>query len=328
MGAQTIAAIIPLYNGAAFIEQTLESVFSQTRVPDEIVVVDDRSTDNGAEVAFRAAGGHATILRCEVNGGQSSARNKGVAYSKANLIALLDQDDIWYPTHLAELSELFTASSSLGWAYSNIDYIDVAGNMIRRSALTTHGSTHPKRLASHCAGEDMHILPSSSLIKRDAFDAVGGFDTRLSGYEDDDLFYRLFRAGYDNAYLEKPLSAWRIHPASSGHSPRMLDSRSVYAEKLLVSHIAGTPTERQIAQRIIIPRFTNNLLIDIRNAARSHDNSALGRALDRYAFLQPHLPRWHRWMFAAATPLLRNWRSALAIRPILKTLRQRKRVPL
>ena len=77
----------------------------------------------------------------------------------------------------------------------------------------------------------MFVLPGRSLISRKAFDAVGGFDERLSGYEDDDLFLRLFRAGYANVFLETALSKWRIYPGSSSYTDRMRRSRAIYAEK-------------------------------------------------------------------------------------------------
>lgn len=57
----------------------------------------------------------------------------------------------------------------------------------------------------------MFILPSASLIVRKAFDRVGGFDERLCGCEDDDLFLRLFTAGYANVFIDEPLSQWRIY---------------------------------------------------------------------------------------------------------------------
>ena len=79
----------------------------------------------------------------------------------------------------------------------------------------------------------MFVLPSASLISRKAFQAVGGFDESLSGYEDDDLFLRLFRAGYDNAFIDSALSRWRIYPTSTSYSPRMVASRMTFARKLL-----------------------------------------------------------------------------------------------
>ena len=93
-------------------------------------------------------------------------------------------------------------------------------------------AVHPKQQLSDCIRENMFILPSASLISREAFSVSGGFDERLCGYEDDDLFLRIFRKGYDNVYIEKALSQWRIYPASSSYSPRFAQSRYIYCQKL------------------------------------------------------------------------------------------------
>src|ERR1700683_4722178 len=90
----SIAAIIPLYNGATWIEQSIRSVLSQTLPPDELIIVDDGSTDDGPNIVARLAQDNPLIkLLHKENGGQSSARNFGVRHSNSNLIALLDQDD-------------------------------------------------------------------------------------------------------------------------------------------------------------------------------------------------------------------------------------------
>jgi GT2 family glycosyltransferase len=320
----TIAAVIPLYNGAPFIAETLRSVFAQTRAPDEIIVVDDGSTDRGADIVNRVAGDQAIVLR-QSNQGQSSARNAGIAHASSDLIALLDHDDIWYPTHLEELIAQFMIDPGLGWAYSNSDWIDLSGAVILPGYLDSHGSVHPKRSALHCVAEDAHVLPSSSLISKAALEAVGGFDVRLSGYEDDDLFGRLFRAGRRNAYLSKPLVGWRHHPGSSGRSPRMQESRAIYAQSLLASYLGGTPQEQKIAMGVILPRFLDNFAYEAKTALRQRDYAALGRTLDRYAFLLRYLPGWQRGLLGCVRPLLGNWCSATVVRRLTK--RCVKRLP-
>ena len=70
-------------------------------------------------------------------------------------------------------------------------------------------------------------------MSRRAFDAVGGFDERLRGYEDDDLFLRMFSAGYDNVFLNRALSQWRVFSGSASFSARMAISRMLYFRKLL-----------------------------------------------------------------------------------------------
>jgi glycosyltransferase involved in cell wall biosynthesis len=93
----SIVAIIPLYNGARWIDQAIRSVFAQTVQPDEFIVVDDGSTDDGPAIVEKLAEERPITLLRKPNGGQSAARNFGVAHSGSALIAVLDQDDRWMP---------------------------------------------------------------------------------------------------------------------------------------------------------------------------------------------------------------------------------------
>jgi glycosyltransferase involved in cell wall biosynthesis len=84
----SVAAIIPLYNGAKWIEEALRSVLSQTRKADEIIVVDDGSADDGAGIVAKLAEAHPeiTLIR-QANAGQSAARNRGIRQARSNLTA-------------------------------------------------------------------------------------------------------------------------------------------------------------------------------------------------------------------------------------------------
>src|SRR5271165_4876357 len=103
----TISAIIPLYNGERFIQHALASIAGQTLAPRELIVVDDGSTDDGVSIVERFGRTRPVTLIRKPNGGQSSARNVGVAHATGDLIAFLDQDDLWYPHHLDGLSRGF-----------------------------------------------------------------------------------------------------------------------------------------------------------------------------------------------------------------------------
>ncbi len=257
----SIVAIVPLYNGAKWIEQAIRSVLSQTLQPDELIVVDDGSTDDGAGVAIveRMAQEHPIIqLLRKQNGGQSAARNFGVRRSKSALIALLDQDDIWYPNHLEELVEPFKnpRNSRLGWVYSDFADIDENGKKVSESYVSPT-LENPKRNLSVILGQGIIIQPSATLISRAAFEAVGGFDERLCGYEDDDLFLRIFRACYDNLYIPRTTSAWRIHASSCGASDRNDDSLRLYIQKLLQDFPDDLWRGYFYSRDIIAPRFIN-----------------------------------------------------------------------
>jgi glycosyltransferase involved in cell wall biosynthesis len=278
----SIAVIIPLFNGARYIEEALRSVFLQSVPANEIIVVDDGSTDDGAGVAIveGLAKIHPIKLLHKPNGGQSSARNYGVRESSSELIAFLDQDDVWYEEHLQELAKPFQGWSArpLGWVYSNLDEINEGGSLVSRSLLSTLPTVHPKRHVRDCIRQDMFVLPSAALISRAAFNAVGGFDEQLIGYEDDDLFLRIFSAGYDNIYLDTPLSKWRIHLGSSSYSIRMVRSRAIYMRKLLERFPDDPKRLRYWTRDVILPRFLDHALQVYETAINVGDREGMDTA--------------------------------------------------
>jgi glycosyltransferase involved in cell wall biosynthesis len=288
----SIAAIIPLYNGAKWIEQSIQSVLSQTLLPDELIVIDDGSTDDGPEIVARLAAEHPLIkLLRKPNGGQSSARNFGVSHSESTLIALLDQDDVWYRHHLEQLIKPFRRRRGipLGWVCSDLDEVDGTGGLVSRRLLRKLDKNQAKTSLAQCLKENMFVLPSACLINREAFDKVGGFDERLSGYEDDDFFLRLFRAGYDNVFLDEPLSQWRIHSSSSSQSAHMRRSAIVYVQKLLGDFQGVQALHGNFARECIAPRFVKTLLVEYFHAGNRKDFATMQLAVDSIVALLPHL---------------------------------------
>lgn len=100
-----ISVVIPLYNKVQHIAETLSSVLAQSVNPREIIVIDDGSTDGGAQVVrqFESAG---VRLITQTNQGVSAARNRGLEEATGDYVAFIDADDYWLPDHLRELSEL------------------------------------------------------------------------------------------------------------------------------------------------------------------------------------------------------------------------------
>ncbi len=317
--ALRISVVIPLYNGARFIGAALDSVLGQTMPPAEIIVVDDGSTDDGPAIVVRRAETHPITLLRKANGGQSSARNLGIAHSTGTHVALLDQDDIWYPTHLATLASPFLADPQLrlGWSYGNVDEVDEEGRMVARSFLRMLGATHPKRDVFSCLAGDMFVLPSASLIAKDAFMAVGGFDEQLCGYEDDDLFLRLFRSGYDNAFIDEPVSQWRIWPRSSSYSERMLRSRMTYLRKLLVEFPDDKKRRRVYSRDVLATRFLPQVAESYALVVREGRNDAIRMAMAELAFVAGlRYPRM-RLLMRAAVPMLGSPPLARALYPLM-----------
>lgn len=293
----TISVIIPLYNGLAYIEEAIRSVFNQDRPADEIIVVDDGGTDGGAEIVRKLAKERAIKLLTKENGGQGSARNFGVAASHGTLIALLDQDDVWYPHHLRKLEEPFLKQQGkpLGWTYSDVDRINDKGEMVCHSMLTALGlNEHPKRNLNRCLAQDMFVLPGASLISRDAFDAVGGFDARLTGYEDDDLFLRLFCAEYHNEFVSEALLKWRIHSASTTYTVKMSESRALYFENLVRMFPDDPHLGRFYIRDLVAPRFAACFFADFLKATLSHDSAATDLARNNLRRVEQFRSVWRR----------------------------------
>jgi hypothetical protein len=96
-----------------------------------------------------------------------------------------------------------------GWVYFNLDQVTDDGKMFARNILNDIQVERPKLHLLRRLSEDMHLLPSAS--PRKAFDAVGRFEERLAGYEDDDLFLLMFCAGRENIYVRESLSSWRMN---------------------------------------------------------------------------------------------------------------------
>ncbi len=114
---KTIGVVVPTYNRASFLPETLDAILGQTRPPDEIIVVDDGSTDATPEVLARYAPGVRTIRI--TNSGDLVARNTGVRAAASDLIAFCDSDDLWRPGYLAAVARLWQAEPRTRAAYGD-----------------------------------------------------------------------------------------------------------------------------------------------------------------------------------------------------------------
>jgi glycosyltransferase involved in cell wall biosynthesis len=302
----TIAAVIPLYNGADFIEEAIHSVLKQTRPAEEIIVVDDGSTDDGPSKIECLAAQHPITLLRKLNGGQSSARNMAIKHSQCSHIAFLDQDDIWYDDHLATLTQPFFESraNDLAIVYGNIDLVDRQGRMIARCYLDEIDSTHPKTSLRQCLAQDLYIVPSAALVSKEAISSVGYFDERLSGYEDDDLFVRIFWAGYRNVYLNVAVSRWRHYGTSSSFSARMAKSRMIYFKKLADTFPDEPTLGLWWRHNIIGPRFMELAFNEFIRASRVGDRAALDRAWSEIKEIAPVMNRRTRHRMRRFSPLI------------------------
>jgi glycosyltransferase involved in cell wall biosynthesis len=199
---QRISVVIPCYNGASFLGEALRSVREQTREVDEIIVVDDASTDASAELA-RDAG--VTCISLEANAGPGAARNHGISASTGDLVAFLDADDYWMPTHVAEVAGLLERYPESAVGFSRIqrfgdDDVIVPG----------HVPEGPPSFMFWRLIEENIVAQSSALARRDALVRNGCYTASLRYSEDYDLWLRLARR-YPFVCTSAVTAGYRVH---------------------------------------------------------------------------------------------------------------------
>ena len=262
--ASGIAVIIPFYNGSAFLERSVSSALSQTLESDEIVVVNDGSSVAETEWVRAFCKQHGIKLLEQANGGQGSARNAGVAATHSPYICFLDQDDFFLDTHNEVLrAAIVQDDKRFGWAYADLYQADVAGQIYKTSTVKDRAQ-HPKIYLKKMLREDMHVLPSASIIARKAFNEVGGFNEQLRGYEDDDLFTRMFRAGLTNVFVDLPVTVWCVNDSSTMFGIFMAKSRLLYCLELCRNFPDVPNLEYMFMRDCIAPRFAKKILRDAR----------------------------------------------------------------
>ena len=298
-----VTVILPIHNGARYVAEAVRTVAAQTLPPAQLVVVDDGSSDGGADVVLGMDLPFPLTVITQRNQGQSAARNAGIAAATGDLLAFIDQDDQWRRTHLETLVPLLTADPDVGWVYSDFDEVDSEGRTVTHAFIREVGVPQPKNSLIACVSGDLMALPSASVLRRDAVVAVGGFDPALRGYEDDDLFVRMFAAGWEHRYVPAATTRYRVHPGASSTDLSFLRSRLHYLDKLDRMLTADHRLNRDLLHDVVLPRFFTSTLDEYTQALAMRE---YGRALTLAEALRTiaGMEQKHGWRRRAALRLI------------------------
>ncbi|HCM59963.1 MAG TPA: hypothetical protein DIS74_06255 [Bacteroidales bacterium] len=201
----TISVIIPAYNSGATIARALESVFMQSRPADEIMVVDDGSTDSTPEVIMKFP---EVRYIFQTNQGPAAARNNGVKAAKGDYIAFLDSDDYWEAGHLKNLASLLGNNTELHWAATAYRKHLLNGRE-KTVRLQARHYSDGNRVDYFSATPELHFLSViSTAVSRELFIEAGGFAERYSRGEDLSLWLRLALAEPVLGYSPEPTAVY------------------------------------------------------------------------------------------------------------------------
>jgi glycosyltransferase involved in cell wall biosynthesis len=205
----TVSVIMACHNAEAYVGEAVGSVLAQTSPDLELVVVDDRSTDDSVAVirALAAADDRVRCLESRVNGGAAAARNRAIAEASGEWLAVLDADDVFLEDKLERQMRLIRGGpESLVLVGTGCHQVDDAGRH-----LSTHlYPTASARLKDHLLRWKPFPPHSSVMYRAAAVRAAGGFDDRFCPSEDYDLWLRLSDTG-EFASVDAPLVRYRRH---------------------------------------------------------------------------------------------------------------------
>ena len=233
---QLVSVVIPAYNAAETLDETLRSVRSQSHHALEIIVVDDGSTDDTGTIAKR----HAAIddrvqVVTQENAGLAAARNEGWRHAQSDLIAFLDADDLWAPAKIErQIKALQAGGLHVGLVYCWYVRIDSQSTITRVwEGPRSGGHVLEKILAGNFVGNG-----SSVLVRRQALIDANGFDSglRAAGAEgcEDWLFLCRVAEMYRYAVVPEHLIGYRYLPHNmSSNRPRMLRSWILAHDQML-----------------------------------------------------------------------------------------------
>ena len=247
-GSPLVSVVVPAFNAAKTISETLRSISQQTYSALEIVVVDDGSTDETADIA-RRHGETEPRLRVvsKPNGGVASARNAGIRCTKGAFVAFIDADDLWHPTKIAkQLQVLLAGGPEMALVYAPFRLIDADGRVLASPhKYGVNGWVIHRHFYSNIVGNG-----SALLVRRSVLEEFGGFDSWLlqqgaQGCEDLLLQLRIatrYRFGEVSEYL---VGYRRLPDNMSSNTDQMIRSGILAVNKALSEcrHIPGVSAD-------------------------------------------------------------------------------------
>jgi glycosyltransferase involved in cell wall biosynthesis len=310
-----VSVVVPLFNAAPTVARTLRSVTAQTWRDLEIVVVDDGSNDDGPArvLAYAQTDDRVRLVR-QSNGGVARARNRGAAEARGDFLAFVDADDLWAPDKIAlQMAAMREGKDEVGLVYTWSALIDRDD----RIYSLEHRPTAEGRVFRNLCRSNIVGNGSSPLIRRAAFDRVGGYDPSLrdrgaQGCEDLMIYLRIAEH-YAFRVVRRHLTGYRVtHGNMSSDALGMLRSCELTlatfeeAYKQYAAEFAAH--RRDMIYWLLVRALTTGPLdnvIPLLTANRWRNSLALAGRLGDLSWLT-FKARTPRWIKAAAQPVLRQ----------------------
>ncbi|HRI44673.1 MAG TPA: glycosyltransferase [Fimbriimonadaceae bacterium] len=210
-----VSILLTCYNHLAYLPTCWQSIADQTYRDFEVIALDDGSTD-GTREWLSDREGEAKIVFNEANLGTYGTLNRGLELATGELIAILNDDDVWLPTKLERQIALLDRFPRVGLVHTDGYFIDGPGNRIEGSPL---GFEFPRTETGDVFLDLVYqnkIIASAALVRRECFEELGGFDDSYFGSGDWQMWLRIAER-WEIGYVAEPLTLYRVHGENASH---------------------------------------------------------------------------------------------------------------
>ncbi len=230
-----VSVIIPTFNNASLLPETLDSVLKQTCTDFELIVVDDGSTDDTAAVVQRAYPSAQYIF--QPNRGPAAARNAGAASAQGEYIAFCDHDDLWNPEHLQTLLDTFTAYPQTALAFDNAEYIGVGvePHKLHLDGVACAKLVNRKVSAKTLLWDYPVASMSVTMVRKKVFNLLGALSEQV-GALDDLHFYLRVAAHHEVRFVDYLGCRKRVTGQNLSQLINIKETNVSYLEELWRSH--------------------------------------------------------------------------------------------
>lgn len=249
------SVVVAAHNSALTIGEAIQSVRHQTRSDWELVVVDDGSRDETADVAEAFADPRVRVVRTAENRGPAAARNRGISLAQAPLVCTLDSDDLWLPHYLETMARTLDSNPTAAVACTDAWVLDqTTGRVRKKSAMALLDPPEPLPDDTETFLAELlrrNFIYNSVAARRESLRAVGGYDERLWIGEDWELWLRLAAAGFRFIRVPQLLAVYRQRADSlmTSHPERLIEAKGeVY--RVVAEEWDASPELRNLALRL------------------------------------------------------------------------------
>ena len=299
-----ISIVIPAYQVASLIGETLDSIQRQSFVDWQALIIDDGSTDDLTSVVQPYLADPRFELHRFANAGLAEARNRGIALARADKIAFLDGDDIYEPRYLEVMSGRLDARPEIGFVTCDMTLFGDPATEGRRFSEIER-QVPPISLERVLKREFTFAV--MCMLRAGVLRAVGGFDPSLRAAEDFDLWTRLLIAGVEADYVAEPLVRYRRRAGSLSNSPRLFRASIATVYLRLMAALPREP-EATICRVYVYRQLA---LLDRWEGERALREGRAREARSKLWRAARHLPGWRGRLVAAVAFISR--RLALAM---------------